>query len=215
MIYDGTKQGIGFLPKLTILWPMGKMIAPTNFSEIDEAYLRASVRDLPEGRCCLDLEGGYALPGQEKWHFDESRDTAIQLRVDALRICQDERPDIDFGVYSVPWRVSEDMVEREKACVPISAQADDLYITAYPKPDQTNDDWEYRLRTKVAAAHWIHRARPYVLITHDTGKASISAVEFYRRLKVINSMGLDAVYWISAKAESIPKLIQLCLWWMR
>lgn len=218
MIFDGTKQGISFLPKNEIGWPMGIYFRPVangvrDFATIDRDAIEKGLSLVPFGEeICLDLEGDpTATDGRQLWDYTTHPGTAVSLRVEFLDAVTEVRPDLKKGLYSIPWRVTNDMVEREAAYKPITARSDRLYITAYPKPGESFAEWERTLRTKVGAAYWMHNKTPRVLITHETPRAVIGYREFVSRLRVLRKMGLDGVYWVSSRSE-IPWWVKLALW---
>ena len=213
MIFDGTKQGISFLPKERIGWPMGIYFPTVNgkkdFSQLDVGSVAAGLADVPLGaNLCPDVEGDPNKDdGQELWDYNTHPETALFLRLSFLEEVKRQRPDLKVGLYSIPWQVSDDMLARETAYKAITEISDVLYITAYPKPNETLEDWDERLRRKVGCAYWLHGMVPRVLVTHETQRTEIGYAEFSARLKVIRTMGLDAIYWVSQSSE-IP-------WWVR
>jgi hypothetical protein len=217
MIFDSTKQGISFLPKELVIWPMGVLFNSVDgvkdFSQNHPERIRQYLSYIPpHSNVCLDLEGDYqATDGRQLWHLIASQQSAIDLRVEALEIAKAARPDCKFGVYSVPYRVLDDIVEHERAYTAITDVADLVYITAYPKPGQSFDEWQRELRMKVGAAYLIHEKVPRVLITHETPRVTLDYKQFQRRVRFVKRMGLDQVYWVSAKTPP-PWWVKLILW---
>jgi hypothetical protein len=214
--------------KMNELWPTPG--DATDYGIIDEAFVRRFVAALPDDRTYeFDLEGN---PAREDlnlhlWHYDTNPETAVALRVRMMSIIDDERPDLDIGIWGIPHHVHTvqrdyrnkakalAMIQREIEYQEVTRYSDTIYVSAYWRHRNPADfaklaEWKKEVRLKVILAETFHGQKPRVYIWHRgyrLGQRFLDPAIFAEMLRFLDEEGLDIVFWASYKDPVFPEWV--------
>ena len=222
--------------KMRELWPPAPDPVP-DFSVIDESWVRTFVAALPNDRTYeFDLEGSSEVRSDNLhvWNYDIDRSAAITLRQNMMYIINNERPDLNIGVWGIPdnnsvreaikdptsfWRASN-LGVRQVDYRGVMAFTDTAYVDAYwswgPNEFDKLDEWKALVRMKIALSQVFFKQLPVVYVTHRGTKidapATVHPSIFTEMLDFVLHQCVDMVFWASQFDNDIPTWVQWELW---
>ncbi len=199
----------------------------TDFGVIDEAHVRSFVAALPNDRTYeFDLEGNPARPdlNLHLWHYDASPETAVALREEIMAIIDDERPDLNIGIWGIPHHVhvvqreyrnkakALAMIQREIEYQEVTKYSDTIYVSAYWRHRKPDDfaklkQWKKEVRLKVILAETFHGQKPRVYIWHRgyvLRDQFLDPAIFNEMLRFLDQEGLDIIFWAKQRDTEFP-----------
>lgn len=216
MLYNASRLDLWYLPTVQMIYHGEFYPEPPSdkpFGVVSAERVAELVADYTGPNVCIDVEGSLVpdtlqnFPELKNWHWDGNFATASWWRyIIAMAIPAEDRH--RFGFYDSHRKE----MGREEIIGHLYGLLGQTYVPVYPQPGHDISEWRQRLILRYGRALYFTGRKPRILITYRTEDFEASAREFSDMLYEVQSLGLDAVFWVGSAVSDLPPAIDAVLW---